>query len=558
MTFLPIVARELRVASRLRGTYWMRWAAALAALVGAMWIYALTYRESPKEAGLVLFVALAVLANIYAILAGLRTTADCLSQEKREGTLGLLFLTDLKGYDIVLGKLAATSLNACYGLLAMFPVLGISVMMGGVTFGEFGRVVLVSGNNLLFSLAVGMFCSSISRDDRKAAGGTLLVLLLAAGLPVIGQLVASYAPRRNIPHPFFLLPSPSFTCFAAFDATFTTRNYAKAFWLSASLVHGFTWLLLALAAAIVPRTWQEQATEGGRFRIVARWRQWQYGSPEARSERRRSLLEINPILWLTSRERFKEAFVLVLVACLAIFWLWGYVREHRTWLEITCIPFALCAHGILKVWLSGEASRRFSEDRRSGALELLLATPLSVETVIQGQRLALLRQFAWPTLLVLLADVALMVGGFSFVHSDQEAWVLLWLAGMGVLVWDLYALSWVSPWMGLNSRSPNRASMAALVRICLLPWLAFGALLAVYAILETLFGFRFNAPDRLVVGGLILTWAGLSAAANLVFGVWARHCLKREFRVIATRRFDAAPRFGDWGRVLGEWLRGQR
>ena len=38
--------------------------------------------------------------------------------------LGLLFLTDLRGHDIVLGKLAATSLRAVFGLVAIVPVAG--------------------------------------------------------------------------------------------------------------------------------------------------------------------------------------------------------------------------------------------------------------------------------------------------------------------------------------------------------------------------------------------------------------------------------------------------
>jgi len=34
-------------------------------------------------------------------------TADTLSGESREGTLGLLFLTDLRSWDVTLGKLAS-------------------------------------------------------------------------------------------------------------------------------------------------------------------------------------------------------------------------------------------------------------------------------------------------------------------------------------------------------------------------------------------------------------------------------------------------------------------
>src|SRR2546427_9287536 len=90
-----------------------------------------------------IFQGVSLLALLYCLAYGRRSTADCLSQEKRERTLGLLFLTDLKGHDVVLGKLAATSLRGFYGLLAIFPVLAVPLLMGGITPGEFWRMVLV-------------------------------------------------------------------------------------------------------------------------------------------------------------------------------------------------------------------------------------------------------------------------------------------------------------------------------------------------------------------------------------------------------------------------------
>ena len=155
MTVLPVVARELRIAARKRGNFWLRVAAALAGMILGSGFMALSTLRGVGAAPLggVLFGVLTWLALAAALSAGLFFTSDCLSEEKREGTLGLLFLTDLKGYDIVLGKLAATSLNAFYGMLAIFPVMAIPLLAGGVTGAEFWRVVLVSLNNLLFSLA---------------------------------------------------------------------------------------------------------------------------------------------------------------------------------------------------------------------------------------------------------------------------------------------------------------------------------------------------------------------------------------------------------------------
>src|SRR5207245_2009309 len=112
--------------------------------------------SAPPARSLHLFVAFGVLALAFCLLAGIFLTADCLSEEKREGTLGLLFLTNLRSYDVVLGKLLATSLHSFYGLLAIFPVLGLPLMMGGVTLGEFWRVILVLIVTLFLSLALGL------------------------------------------------------------------------------------------------------------------------------------------------------------------------------------------------------------------------------------------------------------------------------------------------------------------------------------------------------------------------------------------------------------------
>src|SRR6185503_17831331 len=178
MTFLPIVMRELRVAARRRSTYWVRLLVALAAIVigGAI---LLLYQQgtSPELVGGYIFKGLTALSILYCLISGRLTTVDCISEEKREGTLGLLFLTDLKGFDVVFGKLVATSLNSFYGLLAVFPVLAIPLLFGGVTNAEFWRIALVLVTTFLFSLAIAMFCSSISTDARRAVAANFALAL---------------------------------------------------------------------------------------------------------------------------------------------------------------------------------------------------------------------------------------------------------------------------------------------------------------------------------------------------------------------------------------------
>src|SRR5437667_2205631 len=142
MTFLPIVTRELRVASRRRATYWVRSGSALALIVVGVWFFLMMRHAPAHEVALVLFRILAGASLLYCLLIGVRATADCLSEEKREGTLGLLFLTNLKGYDVVAGKLVANSLNGFYGLLALLPVVSLALLMGGLTGTQIGCAAL--------------------------------------------------------------------------------------------------------------------------------------------------------------------------------------------------------------------------------------------------------------------------------------------------------------------------------------------------------------------------------------------------------------------------------
>lgn len=96
----------------------------------------------------------------FQLLAGTAVTADCLSEEKRDGTLGPLFLTDLRGYDVVLGKLVATALPVFYSLVAAIPVLALPFWWSSE-----------SGQWLLALVAtVGLFLAEVTRSAGSGSG----------------------------------------------------------------------------------------------------------------------------------------------------------------------------------------------------------------------------------------------------------------------------------------------------------------------------------------------------------------------------------------------------
>src|SRR5688572_9535136 len=128
---LPIAERELRVAARSPRVYRGRLVVALifgAITLWMIWMFRKAFAKQAVEMAFGFVTSISMMMCIFSC----SVTADSISSEKRGGTLGFLFLTDLKGVDVVFGKLAATGLMSLFGLLATIPVLSIPVLMGGI------------------------------------------------------------------------------------------------------------------------------------------------------------------------------------------------------------------------------------------------------------------------------------------------------------------------------------------------------------------------------------------------------------------------------------------
>lgn len=534
MTFLPIVGRELRVASRRRAAYWSRCIMAMFAIIIGFIVYLNSIDKPPHELGQDLFGVIAVLALIYCGLSGVRSTADCLSEEKREGTLGLLFLTDLKGYDVVGGKLVATSLNAFFGLIAIFPVLAIPLLMGGITNGEFWRMALVLANTFLFSLALGMFVSSISKSPRKAMAATLILLLLFYPGLAIARNWSSHIQHSTYLNAFCQLVDPTYSFIQVPDVIYVTSK--EWFWWSVGIIHGLCWLCLAVASIIVPRSWQDNPPGARAARWREQWHRWSYGDAAERQAFRKRLLDSNAFFWLAGRARLKPMHVWAAYGILACLWSWGALEFRGDWFGlIVYIATALVINTMLKVWITSEAGRRLGKDRKLGALELLLSTPLTVDDVLRGQMLALKRQFLAPLVTAFVIEIVFMVAALHGNQSDVDPgpFVTIWVAGLIMLVADIMALSVVAMWVSLTTRNPNRTTGITIRRVLVLPVVIGVAVLILMAV------FRQEPPgDWKFVLGL---WFGLGILADVVFGARAWWLLRNQFREAAVHRVILRP-----------------
>jgi len=178
VTILPIVTRELRVAARRPKTYSARTRLALGwTVMGAYVLLGFSATGIGKGSGQTLFTTVSYMMVCWAVVSAW-TGCDSISVEKREGTIGLLFLTDLKSHDIVLGKLAACALPSLYGALAAVPLLAISMVLGGVSPALYAKTGVALLNMVFFFQAAGIFASALCRLRRNATNVVLLIVLV--------------------------------------------------------------------------------------------------------------------------------------------------------------------------------------------------------------------------------------------------------------------------------------------------------------------------------------------------------------------------------------------
>jgi len=532
MTFLPIVERELRVAARRPGTYRTRWFAAMGTMAVWLALFAANRRASPAELNKTLFVALGVLALAFCLLAGIFLTADCLSEEKREGTMGLLFLTDLRGYDVVLGKLMATSVNSVYGLLAMLPVLALPLLMGGVTAGEYWRVALVLAATLFLSLSLGMFVSATVRKARQAMAGTLLGLVVIAGLPPTLRWLG-YVVFHTWPPGVVVWPSPACAFGAALDVPYRGVNGALDFWMSLQTVVWLSLGLLVVAAVWLPRAWPGKGGGAGGSDATVNPSDRDPGFGVRGRAGPQQSLDDEPYLWLASRTRCLGMPAGVLLATLVLVWLCfltvSVARDSGKEAFVVCLFAAYALHQVGKYLAAVEATRQLSEDRRSGALELLLMTPLAEAQILGGQKKALRRRSHSLQMVLLLVNLCMCLAALTFPRhlemgtTDQALFLELFLGGILALFADFKALQTVGMWMALRARRHHRAVLGTLGRVMLVPWV--GIFLWVFLMVTDAF-----RPSEDELGVVFAVWFMAGILTDLVVNAKARAGLGRGLR----------------------------
>jgi ABC-type transport system involved in multi-copper enzyme maturation permease subunit len=442
MTVLPAIERELRAQARLPFTYGLRVLGAACLLLVSLF-FALRSGFAPNDGGRLFgWLNFALFLSIWLIVPLI--AADCISRERREGTIGLLFMTPLRARDIVLAKGFVHGLRALSLWLAVIPVLTIPFLLGGLGRRELAMSVLFNFSSICLALAAGLLASAVSKNWLRAQ---VLACILACGfacafIGITGWLFAhllqfksssfSYVGATSLRSGHFApaLAGPSFY-YGAQSYQYTTVNRETlpfVGFLNASDLGGCWGRILASLSAAGQSSWQSAigwlAVVSLLFLLVTielaalRLRRvWQEEPPSARQLWLEEVLcapiigvkllrwwmarklERNPIGWLEQRS-WSGRLVM-----------WGWFAA-MIGLYCTCLSGSygytiIYGLQIIMAWLlllgvAASSAGSFQRERETGVMELLLVSPVTEGRIIGGRVRGLWGQFL-PAALLLLA-----------------------------------------------------------------------------------------------------------------------------------------------------------
>ena len=419
-----------------------------------------------------------------------------------------------------------------YAFLAAFPIIGTCFLLGGVTGTDFLRVILLLLNTAFLSLSVGALVSAVSREAPRALTATMALLIgLFVGIPLLDALLGKLIGTKGAILGWL---SPSYIM-AMVDSR--QAGIYREGMLGISLM-GLG--CLVASSLILPRAWQPSTgRERRRTRPDAR-RDVTTGVQSLPTPRRR-LLERMPIAWLASRQRWTSwalyigvGFTVLTLGIQHAFTPTAKPVAPGT-VQFDLVPrlMVYLLIGFVRLWIAIQACRFWTEARASGAMELLLVTPIRPREVIAGHWRALCRTFLPPMGILLLVLGA--VGYELMLQMEQMTRASFTAPGSSISAAEMerilgelrmhmrvqlgfellhqlstfVALAWFGMWMGMVTPRIHVAVAKTLILADFLPALVS---LAAFAAIQT-------SLLRTLTGNSAWAWLGqgFGGCLSLVF-----------------------------------------
>jgi hypothetical protein len=444
----PLVARELLVYSRQPWTYWLRLLTALGA-VSVLAVMATTGQNRIGHAdGLSLFAGSTVILFFIASLNGLRSTSNCIASERRQGTLVLLFLADLKLNTILLSKLVTNSMRNAWAFLGTLPVLGLCLLLGGVSGLVFVQGVLAVLAAAWLSLMVGLEQSCRNQGEHEAFSNGLRRLLLLNLAPFVS--------------PASLVPT------ALLGRVFAAEPY---FWITLAGTISAGFIHWSLAKRALSQNWQQPPPEEAPVQSGARAPE---PPPVAGHLQRppRRCGDTPPAYWLFARYGdARQVGPMPIGLAFVIISAFVALVSDPDIVKVTYLLMMGAGRFVQMLAMAKIAPQSFADIARPGALEILQTTPITLKQIVHAAYTFLFDHFRRGVLPMLALDALVLLMVALRPTREGSAWdfALVLLAQNSLFLSGLCAMGVTGIWLGLKQRSLSRASFSACFFFLVLP-----------------------------------------------------------------------------------------
>ncbi len=417
--------------------------------------------------------------------------SDVISAERREGTLGVLFLTSLRSWELLVGLALAAGARFLLCLVAIVPVLMLPILSGGVAWAEVLRQCLNVLVVVWLGIAVGIFWSVLCREAKTSALSSVVTLFLVSILPLSVALFLASGIGRGPSFLEIFIAGPAFMVPLSLTEILKQESvWAYVVSVLGVTVFGVVFFLLARSCFEV--LWRREARGRSASREVRKsenrfLRMIQKDWIVPTFERRHALRfpdGVSPYEVLAGSYSRDLPFLRIVIPVLALIYFLvsvaaiqvgsSLMRSEFYWLSISSL---VLLDFMVRLNVCIEAPRQITTDRKSGMLELILTTPLPNRQIVlslltgmaktqQGKGFLLAAAHLFQAMLLAANGMSLGANGMSYETPKMIALHL----GLGILsAVDVQTIQRLGVWYGLHGLSVQRSWLQLAFFAYLLP-----------------------------------------------------------------------------------------
>ena len=457
--FGPIFDKELRVSSRRRRNYVLRFAyiTLLSTILFFFWVevvqtsgYTLYQVSRMAKVGQSIISFLVWFQFCATQIIAVIMLSTAISDEIYNKTLGLLMTTPINSFQIVMGKLLSKLLQLILLLIISLPLLAIVRIFGGVPWNYIISSLCLTLATLIFIGSLTLFFSIFSQKAYVVIIETIISLIVIfAVVPLIGRALFDLLHwHRYMDNNTFLSvitqPNPYMQMFVVMVKLLEPNSRIPFFsWqLNCGILAAASIVVLLISTILVRRIALRQATGQLIFTKKTKKDRWEkYGAPVQEPYIKIRTVKDPPVIWkelrlpMLGRHKIIAAICIFLVLSLLIYWLCARERALEDKDVHTMFVVVFLVLGMLFTIIL--TSTGITTEKEARSWPILLTTTLGDRQILFGKYIGTLRRLL-PAWILLFAHVVIfsldgMINPIAVIQiAILVAWIVTFLFCTGV------------------------------------------------------------------------------------------------------------------------------